>query len=287
MPPVFASLYSTFCQVLPPSVVRKMPRSSLSANGCPKRSDECDVRILRIDDHASDGMRVRQADELPRLAGVDRFINSVAADDVAADAGFARPDINDVRIRLRNGDRADRRRHAFRLVGQRLPVQSAIGGLPHAAGSSAHVIHVGLTHDARDRGNASAAKRADQPVLQAFPRTFVLALVLLGLGRLCRGSRCRLLRLRTLGFGVGFLIGLLRQRRRKGKCNEKGDCSRSQGRYLRRESSTISSSPVLQERETKMHHIRNTAPASRELRLSRREHPLAMAFCRNHGLTPR
>ncbi len=118
--------------------------------GMTQRSDEGDVRILRIDDHASDGMGVRQADELPRRACVNRFINSVAADNVAANASFAGSDINDVRVRLRDGNRADRRGHVFCLVGQRLPVQSAVRGLPYAAGSGAEVIHIRLTHYTRD-----------------------------------------------------------------------------------------------------------------------------------------
>src|SRR5580704_13905699 len=36
IPPVFVSLYSTFSHVLPPSRVRKMPRSSFSPKGCPR-----------------------------------------------------------------------------------------------------------------------------------------------------------------------------------------------------------------------------------------------------------
>src|SRR5581483_1111713 len=36
MPPVFSSLYRTFSQVLPPSEVRKIPRSGFGPKGCPR-----------------------------------------------------------------------------------------------------------------------------------------------------------------------------------------------------------------------------------------------------------
>src|ERR1700676_1782490 len=35
MPPVFSSLYKILCQVFPPSVVRKIPRSLFGPKGCP------------------------------------------------------------------------------------------------------------------------------------------------------------------------------------------------------------------------------------------------------------
>jgi hypothetical protein len=45
----------------------------------------------------------------PRLAGVGRLVDAVARHDVAADARLAHADVDEVRVRLRDGDRADRR----------------------------------------------------------------------------------------------------------------------------------------------------------------------------------
>src|SRR6266436_3360969 len=62
--PVLASLYKTFSQV------------------------------FRVDDQSTDGTRVAKPDKLPGLARVDRFVYSVSAYDVAADARYPGADIN-------------------------------------------------------------------------------------------------------------------------------------------------------------------------------------------------
>ena len=43
---------------------------------------------------------VFQSDELPGLAGVDRFVNAAPENHVRANRFAARPDVNDVRVRV-------------------------------------------------------------------------------------------------------------------------------------------------------------------------------------------
>ncbi len=61
MAPVFSSLYSTFSQVLPPSVERKMPRSAVRPVSVAQRRHKDDVRIARIHQYPRDVPGVFQA----------------------------------------------------------------------------------------------------------------------------------------------------------------------------------------------------------------------------------
>src|SRR5271154_5291108 len=65
------------------------------------------VSIPGIDNYLADGSRVVQADVLPCLPAVEGFINSVAMRDVAADAGLAGTDIDDIRVGNCHGETAD------------------------------------------------------------------------------------------------------------------------------------------------------------------------------------
>ena len=70
----------------------------------PQRRDKDDVRILGIDNHLANGTGIAQANILPCLAAVDRFVDSITVRDVSSDAGFPRAYVNSVGVRLRNGD---------------------------------------------------------------------------------------------------------------------------------------------------------------------------------------
>src|SRR6267378_6757786 len=142
--------------------------------------DERDVRIFRVDDQAADGTRVAQPGKLPGLAGVDGFVYSVSADDVAANASLSRADINNVWIGFGNRERADGRRSVLLLVEERLPVEAAIGGLPDAACNAAKIISVVLADDTGNGENPPAAKRPDEAIGEPLPRALVLFIVLLG-----------------------------------------------------------------------------------------------------------
>ena len=75
--------------------------------GVPKRGDQNAVRILGVDNQLADRPRIAQADVLPGLAAVNRFVNAVTMRGVAADAAFARSYIDDVWIGRRNRQTAD------------------------------------------------------------------------------------------------------------------------------------------------------------------------------------
>ena len=70
--------------------------------------DEYDVRIFWIDDHRADVPRVSQPDVSPGAPAVDGLVHAVAVGDIAANAGFARADVDDVVVARRYRDRADR-----------------------------------------------------------------------------------------------------------------------------------------------------------------------------------
>src|SRR5471032_1320676 len=53
-----------------------------------------DVRVPGIDDQRADVPRVLEADILPGLAPIHGLVHAIAVRDVAANAGFARPHIN-------------------------------------------------------------------------------------------------------------------------------------------------------------------------------------------------
>src|SRR5579862_6810644 len=173
------------------------------AEGMSESGDESDVRILRIDGEAADRVGVGKAGELPGLAGVDGFVNSVATDDVATDASFTGADVNHVGIRFRNCDGADRGRCIFLFVEDRLPVEASVRGFPNSSGGCAEVIDVVLSYDSGDGDDAAAAKWTNQPILQIFPWAFVFAFI----------SVFIFLRILCIRCGRGFLLRRLVLRR--------------------------------------------------------------------------
>ena len=72
-----------------------------------KRRNQHAVGIFWIDDQLADRPRIAQADVLPGLAAVNRFVNAVTMGGVATNAPFARSDVDDVRIGRRNRQAAD------------------------------------------------------------------------------------------------------------------------------------------------------------------------------------
>ena len=126
-----------------------------------ERRDEHRVRIGGIDDDPADLLAVVEADARPRMAAVARAVHAGALRDVRAHVGFARADVNDVRRRRRDGDRADRADRL--LIEDRLPRAPRVGGFPDAAVDRAEIEMLRLVRHAGDREHAAAAKRADQP----------------------------------------------------------------------------------------------------------------------------
>src|SRR5205085_10504486 len=80
----------------------------VGAPDVPEHRDVDEIRIRRMHHDVADLPGVFKADLLPRTTGVSRLPHSVAVADVAANRILAAAYIYDVRIRRRDGDRADR-----------------------------------------------------------------------------------------------------------------------------------------------------------------------------------
>ena len=119
----------------------------------PERRDIDDVRVRGMDADLGDAVRLGESDVLPRLAGVAAPVDAVPRHDVAADARLAGPDEDEVRIRLRDGDRPDRGRGDLE-VGDREPVFSAVRRLPQSPAGGAEVALQRPPHDAARRNGA-------------------------------------------------------------------------------------------------------------------------------------
>ena len=125
-----------------------------------ERGDVDQIRVGRVDADLRDDLRVGEADVRPGLAGVGRLVGPAALDDVAAKLGFAGADVDDVRVRLGDGDGADRRVVDL-AVRHRLPGDAAVGRLPQAAAGRAHVGLVRPRRAAGDRNRPAAARRTE------------------------------------------------------------------------------------------------------------------------------
>ena len=136
--PVSSSMNLTLAQLLPPSVVLKMPRSVFGPNRWPSSGDVHDVVVLRVDDDARDGLGLFQPDVREGLAAVGRFVDAVAeglelcrlfGSPVPTQTMFgsdwqtAMSPIEDVRVGVED-----------RLTGR-----AVVDRLPNAAGRKAHV----------------------------------------------------------------------------------------------------------------------------------------------------
>ena len=130
------------------------------AVGMPERRDEDAVRIVWIDDEGGDLPRVAQAVEvLPGAARVVRSEEAFADGEIRPLQPFAARDVDDVRVRRRDGDGANRLRRL--LVEDRRPGLTVVRSLPDAAVVRADVEHVRLLGHACGADGPAAAKRPD------------------------------------------------------------------------------------------------------------------------------
>jgi hypothetical protein len=123
-----------------------------------ERRDENDVRIVRVNQNASDLARIVEADMGPRLSGVGGFVHAVAEGDLRAHVGFARTDIDNVGIGRRDINRAYRRNGLGIEHGG--PSAARVFRLPHATADRAEVKRVRM---ARNSGNTVATAAAERP----------------------------------------------------------------------------------------------------------------------------
>ncbi len=133
------------------------------------RGDIDEVRVLRMNSHARDLVRVLQTDVLPGLPAVGGLVDAVAVRDVAADGRLPHPGVDHVGVGLGDADRADRPGLEV-LVRHRRPVRPAVRGLPDAASGASEVVNQRLPAHARDRRDAPAAKRPDVAELHPLVR---------------------------------------------------------------------------------------------------------------------
>ena len=109
-----------------------------------------------MDADLGDAVRVAEPDVLPGGAGVAAAVDAVAGQDVAADAGFAGADEDEVGVGFGHRDRADRGRGDLE-VGDGVPVLAAVGGLPEAAAGGAEIGFEGAARYAGGGDGAAAA----------------------------------------------------------------------------------------------------------------------------------
>ena len=85
-------------------------------------------------------------------------------DDIAADAGLAGANINDIGIRLCHRKCPDRRERL--AVSDGRPRDAGVVGLPDSASDRAEVIEGRIAGDAGHAADPAASKRTDQPVAE-------------------------------------------------------------------------------------------------------------------------
>ncbi len=135
--------------------------------GVAEGRDIDDVRVLRMDADFADMAGRGEAHIAPRLAAVGGLIDAIPMRDITANRRLAHPRIDDVRVGLGDGNRADRRRgeEAVRDVA---PGRAAVIRLPDAARARAVVIGHRVRHVARHRHAPPAPMRPDAPPFQRF-----------------------------------------------------------------------------------------------------------------------
>ena len=145
---------------------RKTPRSSFGPYGMAEHRGEDPIRIVRIDGERRDLLAVAQAEVRPGAAGVGRSVDAVAHREVGALQPLAAADVDDVRIRRRHRDRADRLRRL--VVEDGLPGAPVVVGPPDAAVADADVEDIRM-RPARRPGPACARRGTARSCASASP----------------------------------------------------------------------------------------------------------------------
>src|SRR5579884_1467543 len=113
-----------------PAIARAVDAALLAgAVRVAQRRDVDHVRVRGMDADLGDVANLGKAQMLPGRAGVGGLPHAVAVRDVAADGRLAHADVDHVRVGRGDGDGADRRA-LEEAVGDVLPVDAAVGGLP-------------------------------------------------------------------------------------------------------------------------------------------------------------
>src|SRR6266852_463022 len=138
-----------------------------------ERMSECgnedEVGIMIIDKDFGDVLAIAQADIRPRFAAIDGFVKAVAIGNIVSQALLARADIEHVRIRWSDRDRADGGDGLS--VEDGCPGRAAVDGFPNTSRYGAEIINARVPRHAGDGFRAAAAKGPDEapfhPVVEA------------------------------------------------------------------------------------------------------------------------
>ena len=130
------------------------------AVGMAESGDQGDVGIRGMDDDLADVASVFQSHVVPGLAAVVRTIDAIAEGDVAANAGFAGPDVDYIGIGVGDRDAADGR--GGLLVEEWIPGNTAVRGFPDAAGYGSKIVGVRLAQDSSHGKGPATAEWADE-----------------------------------------------------------------------------------------------------------------------------
>ncbi len=173
--------------------------------GMTERRDKNDIGIARVHDHFANRARILEANVLPGFSRVHRLPDAVTLADVAANASFAGPHINDVWIGTATAMTADRRRSI--LVKNRGPGVRAVGGFPDAATGRAEIVGGRVAGNSSRGKRAAAAKRADRTVLHSLEQRVAFFLFVFVVFRRRRGRGGRAF-LRGIPLAIPlFLLG--------------------------------------------------------------------------------
>ena len=154
--------------VVPPGAAIAGPEDAALGIRTPRVSERGDVDqigVVRVHADAADVARVAEPDVRPRDPPVSGSVDAVAVRHVAADARFTGAGVDDAGIGRRDRERTDGR-GLEEAVGYVLPVGTAVGGLPDAAGAGAEVERHRVGRMARDRDHTTTAMRSDQTPLE-------------------------------------------------------------------------------------------------------------------------
>jgi hypothetical protein len=112
-----------------------------------------------MDFDATNGAGLRQADEAPGGAGVDRLPHASSRRGVASDIRRACADVDDVGVGVGDVDRADGA--AEEAVADVAPRRAGVIGLPHTAAGGAHEEGVGLGGESGDGRRTTTPEGAE------------------------------------------------------------------------------------------------------------------------------
>src|SRR5262249_16953926 len=102
----------------------------------------------------------------PGLAPISRFVYAITVGHIETHAGLAHPGIDHVRIRLRDGDGANRSRLEV-AVGDVVPVGSSIIGLPYSSGAPPEVDDCRVDRISGHSHHSPPTRRTDAPPLDS------------------------------------------------------------------------------------------------------------------------